>query len=358
MASNQTHVNDTLIAPQPFTADASSPTAAEDWLAHFQRYANFKKLTTQQQIDLFSLLLRGAPAQWYSTLSNAVTRDWHQLVAEFKSAYFPNANLLWCDSQKLLSMQQQPNESVTAFVARVKHQSRRLHITAQTLHHAVLSGLRPSLRQFVVTQGGLIDLPTAIEVALRAESNQASDPMTSLLMDSVEAQSKVTESQNQRIEELTQKLRTLETKQGVRETAAAVDHGRPRNDYSDREDDADRGRSSRRYSDRKSSRRYPPSDEDDYSHSRERSRDSQPKERREYKQTPQRIQKQNYVRQQSGERPTAFDPRRSLTPTPRNPCGNCGYHHERGACRAKNLSCRSCSKIGHIAKMCRSAKRQ
>ena len=373
-SSHQVSINDQIIAPTAFTADAGQQ-SAEDFLNHFQRYCLFKNFTRAQQADLFGLLLRGAPGQWYSTLPPFVLRDVEALIDAFKKAYFPNANLLWQDTQQLLNTAQMPNESVTAFIARVKHLARRLDITQQTLHHAVIAGLRPSVRQFVVTQGGLTDLETAIEVAQRAECGSDTDPMTKILLNSVESQTKFAESQNKRLDELSERFRSLATRQDPTTTAAALqeetfrrepqredrrdERGRSRDREYDRDQPRDyrredRGRSRDRNDDRDRPRRY----SSDYDRSRDRSREYRPQERRPPKPTPQRSQRENCVRQQSGEPPVVFQPRRTTTPTRRQPCGNCGYQHEPGACRAKNRVCSLCHKMNHFASQCRAGRNQ
>jgi DNA-binding NarL/FixJ family response regulator len=134
-----------------------------------------------------------------------------------------NENLIWMDHQKLFSTPQQPTESVTAFVTRIKNQARRLDLTPQTLLHSVIAGLRPNIRQFVVSQGGLTDLNTAIEIALKAEATAVSDPMTAMLMESVQTQSKLAETQAKQLHELTERVNAL-TATKTELVAASANH--------------------------------------------------------------------------------------------------------------------------------------
>jgi hypothetical protein len=158
-------------------------------LAHFLKYAQIKQIEGHQKIELFSSLLRGEAATWFDTLEPATTARFDRLIDEFKRAFCMNDDLIWMDHQKLFSTPEQPTESVTAFVTRIKNQARCLDITPQTLLHSVIAGLRPNVRQFVVSQGGLTDLNTAVEIALKAEATAVSDPMTAMLMESVQTQS-------------------------------------------------------------------------------------------------------------------------------------------------------------------------
>jgi hypothetical protein len=164
-------------------------------LAHFKKYARIKQIKGRQKTELFSLLLRGEVATWFDTLEGEIADEFHRLIEEFKRAYCMNVNLIWMDHQKLFSTPQQPSESITTFLTRMKNQVRRLDITPQTLHHSVIAGSRPNIRQFFVTQGGLADLNMAIDIALKAEATTVSDPMTVLLMESIQNQTRLPETQ-------------------------------------------------------------------------------------------------------------------------------------------------------------------
>jgi hypothetical protein len=327
------HLSDQLIAPTPFANDGQQK--AEKFLTHFLKYARIKQFEGHQKIELFSLLLRGDAATWIDTLEPATTACFDRLVDEFKRAFCVNENLIWMDHQKLFSTPQQPTESVTAFVTRIKNQARRLDLMPQTLLHSVIAGLRPNIRQFVVSQGGLTDLNTAIETALKAEATAVSDPMTAMLMESVQTQSKLAETQAKQLHELTERVNAL-TATKTELVAASANHWK---DERSRERSRERG------------------DRDKRSPSRDRSGESPRWERKPLKQTPQRMQKQNYVRSQRGEKPVAFEnKKRPPAQTSQMVCRNCGYQHAQGQCRAKGVTCRNCQKLNHFAKMCRSAR--
>jgi hypothetical protein len=193
-----THLSDQLIVPMPSANDGKQK--AGEFLAHFKKYARIKQIECRQKAELFSLLVRGEVTTWFDTLEGEMTDDFHRLIEEFKRAYCMNDNLKWMDHQKLFSTLQQPNENVTTFLTRMKNQARRLDITPQTLHHSVIAGLRPNIRQFVVSQGGLADLNTAIDIALKAEATTVSDPTTVLLMESVQNQTRLAETQAKQLQ--------------------------------------------------------------------------------------------------------------------------------------------------------------
>ena len=59
-------VSDSAIFPPPF--EGTSKENAEEWLAYFIRYANFKAFHGEQRRALFALLLRGPANTWFNTV--------------------------------------------------------------------------------------------------------------------------------------------------------------------------------------------------------------------------------------------------------------------------------------------------
>ena len=88
--------------------------------------------------------------------------------------------------------------------------------------------------------------------------------------------------------------------------------------------------------------------------------------RRQFRPTAQTRQRDNYVQNFSGRQdgggPRSFRPptqqqQRQQTPQlTSNGCGNCGWQHERGNCRATSEQCRRCGRTGHFARVCRSGR--
>jgi hypothetical protein len=92
--------------------------------------------------------------------------------------------LLWKESGDLSNQMQRPNERIDDFITRLKRCSRRLNLTDDTFHHAVLHGLRGPIRQHVLQQGDR-DLQQTLRAALIAKASTAADPLTSLLLETI-----------------------------------------------------------------------------------------------------------------------------------------------------------------------------
>ena len=56
---------------------------ADTWLAHFQRYAEYRQLSDEDIIAIFPLFLRDTATDWYETLSRDVKSNLETLLDNF-----------------------------------------------------------------------------------------------------------------------------------------------------------------------------------------------------------------------------------------------------------------------------------
>jgi hypothetical protein len=75
--------------------------------------------------------------------------------------------------------------------------------------------------------------------------------------------------------------------------------------------------------------------------------------RRWLKPTPQNMQRINYA-----QRAAAHEEGQPEAETIASTCGNCGWVHPQGGCRARGQICLRCGKMGHFARVCRSARQK
>lgn len=315
------HVADSVLAPKTFSG--ASTDDPEAWLEYFERYASYRHMTEIEKVKLFAMFLRDGAADWYSTLSDHARGTYCNLRGAFIENYFKSPDLLWKTAGDLFSQTQRPEERVDEFVTRVKKCARRLNITDEMLHYAVLHGLRPSIRIHVL-QSGVKDLTETVRAARLAEISNNTDPLTALLLESIKNTTKAAEQQASDIKELSAKLSSLTVAPIVQQpgfacvetdTANAVRRDNfSRQNFDDRQQSSFRGRVVR------------PS--------------------------PQQQQRQNFAQNANkGMVQRAFrEPR--VEPT-ENSCYRCGLRHAAGNCRAEGQRCRRCNKIGHFGRVCR-----
>lgn len=325
----QNSVSDTIISPEKFYGRSNEN--PEDFLAYFQRYSDFKQLRDRQKADLFGMLMRGGALDWYLTLDADVQQSFERLSESFKDAYFRPEQLRYADVSALYSSPQGPQESTMDYVTRLRKMAKRLELTEEMLHMAVLSGLRPHLRVHILQQG-LQTLEDTVKQARLIESSTSSDPVTALLMENMKSQTQLAEAQTKQIQQLTDKINALTAVQTVPTPRDIVESRSP-----------------------SSLQPHSPHEQQEYTSARFY-RDQSP---RRPKLTPQRVQRENYVRRQTGNR--VFEPQQNRRREfeqrdAASECTNCGYRHAKGQCRAAGVTCRNCQKLNHFARVCRSAR--
>ena len=309
------NISDSLIAPTHFHGLSSE--SPEDFLEHFQRYSDFKQLPKPQAAQLFGMLLRGSAGRWFVVLGDGIKTDYDLLIEAFKRSYFKQEETNWLLAKSLWSETQGTNETVLDFVSRIKRLAHQLKATDEQINHAVVAGLQPHLR-LAVLQTGQVSLEQTIRFARIAESNgppQHDSSATNSLLETIRQQNEIAKEQSRQISNLTSKLADLANNTQVSAGVESYERNNARED----------GRT-RAWSPR----------------------------RPELKITPQRVQRENYVRREAGERPRPLFQRG--TERSRNPCGNCGRMHQIGECKAKGVTCYNCQKLNHLARFCRSAR--
>lgn len=291
-----------------------------DWLETFEIWAQCKGITDDVKASALALHLRDAAATWLRIQHTDVRSSWRDLRAAFLDRYGPDRQAGWQKAGQIWTMTQQVGQPVLDFIDSVERVARDADIPAELQFAAVVNGLRPSIRAFVLRQSpeNLDALRHAARLAERTELPSGTD-------DTAEA-----------IRRIERQLAQL----SCNTLQSATSDRRP---YPESDDEYRRRHTSpspatrRPPSSRSPSReRAPPRGEDRYYRRQDnnRHRDQTPHDRR-------RVTFED----QSNSRNRHFPP-----------CDSCGRrNHPRSRCYYRDATCTACSRTGHLSSVCRSA---
>jgi hypothetical protein len=310
IAANGTRaVSDAAVQPKPFTGQADQD--PEGWFEFFERYADFRQLEPGVKKRFFCILLQGGAGDWLATLPNATQMSYVELTNAFKANYYRSPELKWKEAGALWNQAQGPSERVEDFVTRLRKAARRLNFPAEVLHYAVINGLRGPIRLHVLQQSvkSIDDTVRAAKVA-EAAATTAPDAISVLVLDAMQASAQASEKQAAEMKQLAASVATLTAGQAApvervnTPTSAPVQQPPPRRALLPTSQNQQRQAYAQRAANRTGGGNGPPN------------RDGQVQAR----------------------------------------CGRCGWAHRAGNCRADGQECRHCGKVGHFARVCRSAK--
>jgi len=102
-----------ISVPDSFAPPAFSGTNADPdtWLAHFQRYVEYRQLPDDDVVAIFPLFLKDSAIDWYDNLTCNVKTDLKSLLDNFK-AYFGKSPLDYVfEEQSIFTRAQRPKAS-------------------------------------------------------------------------------------------------------------------------------------------------------------------------------------------------------------------------------------------------------
>jgi hypothetical protein len=142
-------ISDAAFALQPFTGSSHCGDQAEKWLEQFSRYVAFKKLTEDDQLQLFQLLMKDQAADWLTSLPRFRKDDIHVLKDEFMKRHQMTRVEKWRQTADIWKRRQGLTEPVDDYIAAMQAAARRVKMAQFSLADAVIQGLRPEIRLHV-----------------------------------------------------------------------------------------------------------------------------------------------------------------------------------------------------------------
>ena len=361
--------SDASFAPPPFKGLPSED--AERWLRRFRYYVEYRKLSDDEALQLFKLLLSDTAADWLESLDDAEKRSMHSLAKSFIERFETSEIYRWKQASAIFTRQQGPNETVDIFITDVLNLAKRVPIDDQKIiRFALLKGFKPAIRQHVL-QSSADTLDATVKAARIAEAAAAHGPpeatdITGLAKDVRDLLAAVAD--------LKTKPRTPST-----ERLAYTDAGATSS--------TSRSNSPRRvsFSDRPSRPEFRPQQQSSSAYRRPVVNtpmswewpDDEPRYDRDRRPTPPPFQRRpsgppstwrrsrpasSWTSSQPRSPSSTFSTNRNSTGQSQryssNVCPNCGRQHGPNACFARGLQCFQCGRLNHFRVMCRSAPAQ
>ena len=156
-------------APQSFTGTNMD---ADTWLAHFQRYTEYRQLSENDVIAIFPLFLKEVAIDWYENLPENVKQQHDALIDNFKT-YFGKSPLDYVfDEESVFSRAQRPAEKVRDYVAQMQKLAKRIPgLDDDLLIWVIVKGLRPFIKASVIQhKAEMKTLADLLQYAKLAES--------------------------------------------------------------------------------------------------------------------------------------------------------------------------------------------
>ena len=366
-----TSVSDILHMVKPFTGKEN----ADRWLHTFELYAIFKNSIDEEKLSSLKLMLTEHAADWLTALPAPSISTYNYLVMAFKKRYGLSEAAKWKAEKDIWGRVQDKDESVDDYVTTMQLMANKVSMPSETLLKAIIQGLQPELRLFVLNSKAsdiqeLLTIARTCEAARSADTKQSSniDTLTDMVGSLIAKVSQLTTD-----EQVNKKVKFAETAVSSERTGQheLLEHQHSNRNF---ECQIQQPRIN------KQQQSYQPESWRNRQGSSSYQRIRHPMMTRNYRQqtpvqqpppSPWQPQPTGWWTPQApgtwnaGQWNTAATPvynNNTNTPNyrlqlPSGNCDFCGDFHPPGKsfCKAANVQCFRCAKIGHIAKKCRSA---
>lgn len=385
---------------QPFTASADKPEIAAEWLEHFEKYTDFRDIQGTQKLKLFHLLMQDSASVWLRSLNTDVRNDWPSLIEAFKKHHEMTTVEKLKRTSDIWFRKQQPTETVIDYITYMQDAARKINMDSTVLVNPLINGLRPELRLHVLHSGAqtvqeVMAAARVSEAAYSMDKNMA-DPMADLtskvrqVLQQIDntnpdrAQSKMaddqlltkhTENESAVISGIKHvtfaptNITRPEQPQNDINVAEVRQHASPTDSRrADRRQWSPTTSRGRRTSTGHAAQRRQPTGRRHDSRTRLVDRDISYSSTSSRRRSMSTTDNSRYIRSTSlrtwqSEKQPYHQKQQYATALPNCTPGNCrfcGRAHQYGRhfCYATNLQCFACSRYGHVAKMCESARYQ
>jgi hypothetical protein len=355
-------LSDISFMVKPFSGTANSEQSAEKWLHSFDLYSQFKNIEGQAKLNLFKLMLTDQAAAWLMALPDSITCSWDTLLTAFHQRYGLTEAEKWKYNKDIWSREQGENQTVDDYVTSMQIIANRVGMSQNTLKEAIIQGLKPELRLFVLNAQAS-DIPSLLHVARTCEAARSADKpnkqadgiqelrtMVSTLMCKMDKLSDKEDHKSALEKRVTFAQAAVTTERQQSTTRRSVSP------------------SDRREADQRTNYNNPvPVQQSQFNHRPSRTSNQYPTAgQRTWNRGGQQQQSPWNTAPQWSASFAAAPPTQDMTsgnngtwnPTTMGSTANCGYcgrQHPFGKqfCRAANIQCFNCSRIGHLSKMCR-----
>jgi len=173
----------TLI-PTPFEGlNSENP---DDFLADCESFFKFRKLSEDEKIGAFALLLKGPAKYWLNSLQNNDKKFFKELKEEFQIRFANNTATQFANMKELMQMQQMPHESVEHYINRGQRLAKRANANDEQWLFPLVNGFNEKIRaNVIINQAASLDeirkQALLTEGAMPAQINEAN----SLLLQSI-----------------------------------------------------------------------------------------------------------------------------------------------------------------------------
>ena len=141
---------DRILMPNLFSGGSNSD--ADDWLRKFQNYRAYKGYDDAKALSLFKALLDGGAGIWLESLQDDVKNVLAELVKAFEERYKSPELLHYKNAREIFARKQLPNENVEDYIGIMRKLGKAIKADDKMVIYAILNGLPDHLATYTTRQ--------------------------------------------------------------------------------------------------------------------------------------------------------------------------------------------------------------